>query len=488
MTSIVVERRAWLFGPLPDLLFGCGLLYALLVVVIAAVGVQTETLTGWLPFVLLCTGVPHYGATLLRVYGTADARRRYSRYGLWFGLAVLAAFALSLATPDIGRWFITLYLTWSPWHYTAQNFGLAMMFLHRGGFNVDLALRRLVKLSFVLTYVVLFAGIHGVRSSGGRDPVYSAQGGYLFASLDLPDALVQIVLALALLAYVCVITLMFLRLRKQGRVARLAPVVGLVASQLAWFVAPVLVGRRYPGLWGASGPIALAFIWVAVAHSVQYLWISVYFARASGVAAATLRATAGYVAMAILLGAALWVVPAYVCAPGALGFLAFDSGLGLLVASAVNLHHFLLDGVIWRLRDARVGEALVSKQIPAGAPAALGRQRVGWPVRFAFAAIGSLAVAFWSIGTWEREVGYRWASQANDVARLEIASRRLALVGRDGPGIHEELGRQLALRGQTERALDEYRKSRELAPMPAAWPGMSAIYERLWTRIRKLVS
>ena len=101
---------------------------------------------------------------------------------------------------------------------------------------------------------------------------------------------------------------------------------------------------------------------------------------------------------------------------------------------------------------------------------------------------GSVAVAFWSIETWEREVGYHWASQANDVERLEIASRRLAFIGRDGPGIHQELGRQLVIRGRTAQALDEYRKSYELAPMPAAWPGMSAIYERLWTRIRKLVN
>ncbi len=488
MTSVAAERRAWLFGPVPDLFLGCGLLYVLVVALVAASGVTSDALAGWLPFVLLCTGVPHYGATLIRVYGTADARRRYASYGLWFGLAVGAAFAVSLATPDVGRWFITLYLTWSPWHYTAQNFGLAMMFLHRGGYAVDLGLRRLVKFSFVLTYVVLFAGIHGVRSSGGRDPVYSAQGGYQFASLDLPDAFIQFVLAVAMLAYVCVVTLMFLRLRRQAPIARLAPVIGLVASQLAWFVVPVLVGRSHPGLFGSSGPIALAFVWVAVAHSVQYLWISVYFARASGLAKATLQATSGYVAMAILLGALLWVVPAYLAAPGALGILAFDQGLSLLVASAVNLHHFLLDGVIWKLRDAPVSEALVSKQARRGAPATTSTQQVGWPLRFAFAALGSLAVAVWSVGTWEREVGYHRASQANDVERLEIAARRLALVGRDGPGIHEELGRQLAIRGQNDRALEEYKRSRELQPVPAAWPGMSTVYARTWARIRELLN
>jgi len=484
MNSVAAERRIWLLGPLPDLLFGCGLLYVLVVGSIAALGVPREVVGGWLPFVVLCTGVPHYGATLLRVYGTADARRRYGRYGVWFGVAVWAAFALSLATPALGRWFITLYLTWSPWHYTAQNFGLALMFLHRGGYAVTGTLRRLVKLSFVLSYVLVFAGMHGVRSHGSSDPLYSADGGYQFASLDIPDGLVKIVLWAAMFAYVCVTIVMLLRLRQQGRPSRLMPVLGLVASQLLWFVVPVLVSRRSFGLYGPYGPLALAFIWVAIAHSVQYLWISVYYAQAAGLAAATYRATFGYLGTAILIGAALWVFPAYLCAPGALGIMPFDAGLSLLVASAVNLHHFLLDGVIWKLRDKRVGEALVSKQMPALASAAEFRPQVPWPIRAAVIALGAIAVAFWSVGTWEKEVGYRRASLANDVDRLELASRRLALVGRDGPGIHEEIGRQRSQRGEMDRALEEYRKSRELAPLPTAWSGMNEVYERIWAKIR----
>src|SRR5512143_1646938 len=101
MTSAAVERRAWLFGPLPDLLFGCGALYPLLVGLVALAAPARETVSGWVPFLILCTTLPHYGATLLRVYGTADARRRYSGYGLVFAALVSGAFALSLATPDI---------------------------------------------------------------------------------------------------------------------------------------------------------------------------------------------------------------------------------------------------------------------------------------------------------------------------------------------------------------------------------------------------
>ncbi len=485
MTAASVERRTWLFGPLPDLLFGCGLVYPLLVGVVALVGFSREVVAGWVPLLILGTSVPHYGATLLRVYATTDARRTYSGYGLAFGLLVWGAFALSLATADVGRWFITLYLTWSPWHYTAQNFGLSLMFLRRGGVPVGASLRRLIKLSYVLSFVVVFAGIHGVTFSNGSDPLYTGQGGYQFASLELSDVLIRPLLAATTLAYLGVTAVVLLRLRRLSSFKSLAPVLGLIASQLVWFIVPVLVGRSFPGLYGQKGLIALAFVWVAISHALQYLWISVYYARVSGLVSSSVGATLGYLIAAILVGAALWVVPVWLLSPGALGILAFDSGLGLLVASAVNLHHFLLDGVIWKLRDARVGAALVAKPVPDTAPALGLRTNVSWPLRIGVATAGALAAAFWSIGTWEREVGYRQALLADDVERLELASKRLALVGRDGPAIHEDLARLRAQRGDRARAVDEYRRSQALAPTPDAWPGMTVLYARAWNAIRE---
>ena len=69
--------RPWLVGPLADLLFGCGLGYLLLVITLAIFRPAMAGLQPWLPLLVLVTGVPHYGATLLRAYGTAEARQRY---------------------------------------------------------------------------------------------------------------------------------------------------------------------------------------------------------------------------------------------------------------------------------------------------------------------------------------------------------------------------------------------------------------------------
>jgi hypothetical protein len=471
----MTARRPWLLGPAPDLLLGCGLGYALLVLALAALGIRMDTLNGWLPLAILVTGIPHYGATLLRVYTTAEARRRYARYAFHLGAVVWGGFVASLFSARLGTLFITLYLTWSPWHYTGQNFGLAMMYLRRGGFEVSPGLRRLVQGSFVLSFALVFVNIHGNASRGGSDPLYAASEAYRFAPLGIPEGISAALLGLAGVAYGLSTLIMLWRIGRQGGLARLLPVLALVASQAVWFVLPVVLGRVAPALVGPNGATAFAFIWVALAHSVQYLWISVYYARVAGTVAQTARATVRYLIAAVLVGAALWVVPAFVCGPSALGRLPFESGLGLLVASAVNVHHFILDGAIWKLRDAPVGKVLVEREGPA--PAAAGQAGFPWPARMAFAAVGLLAAAAWVVATWEKEMGQRRATAAGDVERLEVAARRLALLGRDGPRIHVALGGLLAKRGVAQKALAQYEQSLSLAPTAAAWVGIGKLHE-----------
>ena len=64
------RAQPWLFGPLPDLLIGCGLLYALALPVFFAYGseIRARQADALIPMLVLLVSLPHYGATLLRVY------------------------------------------------------------------------------------------------------------------------------------------------------------------------------------------------------------------------------------------------------------------------------------------------------------------------------------------------------------------------------------------------------------------------------------
>src|SRR5262245_29554247 len=125
MSSSADARRGWLVGPLPDLFLGCGLGYVVLVAAVAVLNPDMAALQGWMPLVILVTGVPHYGATLLRAYSTAEARRRYAFHAVHLTALLWALFVAAVYQPALASLLITLYLTWSPWHYAGQNYGLA---------------------------------------------------------------------------------------------------------------------------------------------------------------------------------------------------------------------------------------------------------------------------------------------------------------------------------------------------------------------------
>jgi len=126
-TATPPSAGRWLFGPLPDLLLGCGVGYFLSVPLLLWL-TQNGTLTAWpvsaAALLALLVSGPHYGATLLRVYEQRDDRRRYAVFTVWLTLVLFAAFAVAVHVHWLGSLLLTAYVTWSPWHFAGQNYGL----------------------------------------------------------------------------------------------------------------------------------------------------------------------------------------------------------------------------------------------------------------------------------------------------------------------------------------------------------------------------
>ena len=82
----------WLFGPTPDLMLGCGLGYLLLFCAFAVAGpeLRPKQASYLFPLLILLFSIPHYGATLLRVYETRADRRAYWLFSVWATLLVVA--------------------------------------------------------------------------------------------------------------------------------------------------------------------------------------------------------------------------------------------------------------------------------------------------------------------------------------------------------------------------------------------------------------
>jgi Tfp pilus assembly protein PilF len=115
-----------------------------------------------------------------------------------------------------------------------------------------------------------------------------------------------------------------------------------------------LVTRRDVPQTGYSSGI------LAVLHSTQYLWITSYYQRKEARAAGDANwKFSTYLLTLIAGGIALfipgpWIVSRLFHADFAASFLTFTA--------LVNIHHFILDGALWKLRDTRIASFLVNSE------------------------------------------------------------------------------------------------------------------------------
>ena len=160
--SVPHSPGRWLFGPVPDLLLGCGGLYAAIFIASSLFGEQLRPGQADLifPLLVLAISYPHYGATLLRVYEQRQDRRGNLYFAVHTSILIAALFIAALYIPAVGIVLVTVFLTWSPWHYTGQNYGLAMMFLRRRGAIIDDGIKRWIYASFIFSYILTFIVLH----------------------------------------------------------------------------------------------------------------------------------------------------------------------------------------------------------------------------------------------------------------------------------------------------------------------------------------
>jgi tetratricopeptide (TPR) repeat protein len=339
------NNRVWIYTPAIDLLVGCGAWSAPLLLLTALLAGGKAAQWSFAFYLLaLLFNYPHFMATAYRAYRSYDELTRYRFYTIHVALLLACAGVVAhLWYPGL-PWIFTLYICWSPWHYTGQNFGLAMMFARRAELSPTENERRALHLSFIASYLMLLLSFH---TGASADPMIISLG--IPAVVTLPTRVTLAVFFLGASGWA------LLSLARRGGWKATLPTATLVSTQFLWFLLPALVellsGKEVPQTRYSSGILA-------VLHSAQYLWITSYYqrkeARAAGEAAWSF---ARYLLILVAGGIALfvpgpWIVSRVFHADFGASFLTFTA--------LVNLHHFTLDGAIWKLRDSRIARFLLN--------------------------------------------------------------------------------------------------------------------------------
>lgn len=456
---------AWLEGPLPDLLVGAGGAYLLSVPLlwVAASGAVASdwTFTPIWIIAILING-PHYGATLLRVYEQGEERRRYALFAVWGTLLLAAIFVTGLYRPVVGALIVTVYFSWSPWHFAGQNYGVALMFLRRGGVEVAPLAKRLLHASFVLSFLLALLALHVEGSSALSAPQRGASYSHPeLLRIGIPGATAGGLILVCGAAYLASLIGALAMLRRRAGAREILPVISLVLCQALWFVVPSLLDVTRS--WSARS-LAFAAIWISAAHSMQYLWVTFHYAKRS----AHGTRLGPYLVRTTLAGNAAIVVPGILFAPMLLGSsLEWETGLGTLVFAIVNLHHFMLDGAVWKLRDGRVARALLrdgdepTRPLPIG-PASRWRRPATalWAVCAACFAI--------ELGELARHQAQQWRATRTATTIFEA----LAWAGREHPIQRIRFGRALLEQGDPAGARIAFERSLRARPTVAGWGGL----------------
>src|SRR2546426_6049230 len=201
------------------------------------------------------------------------------------------------------------------------------MLMGRRGVPVDRASKRRLHLAFVSCYALTFAVIHESTSWATSRALPLASAGIHFIPLGTPRGLAD----LAAIGAAAALAVALVRLLPRAPLRDLAPALLLLASQVLWFALPALAlhWRIALGREPLGEDVQIYFlVWIAVAHAVQYLWITAYYARAT-------RGWAGalpFLARTFAAGAAVWTLPAIAFAPRWLGGMGYEAGLALLIA------------------------------------------------------------------------------------------------------------------------------------------------------------
>ncbi len=286
---------------------------------------------------------PHFAATSHRLYHRWDNIRQYPLTALFIPWVILAVAAWSIASPDlVAPAFVKLYFLWSPYHFAGQTVGVTALYLRRAGVEVRPWERRAYGAAIYSSFLFLV-----LRSESGERLMQFY--GISFPSLGLPAWVATAGLVYTHVAFAALGVCYVRWCRRAGRIVPPIVLVPALAQQ-TWFV------------WSLGVVSFLEF--VPFFHSLQYLLVAWSMQLKEKKDRTGRAGSAGYVwgetvrwyALNVAGGAVLfWVLPRAVAA-GAGVELAVAMGV---LSAAVQVHHFFVDGVIWKLKRETVASPLM---------------------------------------------------------------------------------------------------------------------------------
>jgi hypothetical protein len=282
---------------------------------------------------LIINGV-HFAASTLRLYTKPGARQEFPILSWGFPVVCLLAVGLGLWSTAIGKHITALYFTWSPYHYAAQTYGVAVMYAMRSGAKLDL------RDKWQMWWVCLLPFLYAFFTSPDGGLSWFVDKQRLMSVPLLATGLRGLVGGITVATFLLPVSLFWQLHRMRGKNVPLISLVMQVTNGVWW------LGTTYLNAWW----------WTAMLHSIQYLVVVVDRHIADQMARTDVS---GPLHRPLVYGAffygASFVLSVFLFFVVPLGYvgLGFNGAQSfVMMTMVINLHHFIVDGFIWRTKSA----------------------------------------------------------------------------------------------------------------------------------------
>jgi hypothetical protein len=286
---------------------------------------------------------PHFAATSARLYGSRENLAQYPITAFGAPVLVLCGIAASMASPDvIAPWWLKLFMFWSPYHFSGQTVGLTLLYARRTGFFFT-PVMRLCLSTFVFCSYLLPIVRFEVSTAG------SQYYGINYPGLGVPGWTPDAVMALMVAGAVGFLVLAGKKAIDEKRA--LPPIVLLPAvTQFVWF----LPG----GSWATFAEFVPFF------HSLQYMLVAWSLMLKEKLDGGGHQPSVRFVVGESTRWYVLLVIGGGILFSGLPQLMSRVSGTTIwfstaVVIAGVQIHHFFVDGVIWKLRSRTVRSPLL---------------------------------------------------------------------------------------------------------------------------------
>jgi hypothetical protein len=275
-----------------------------------------STLLGWVG------SWPHFSATAWRLYGSS-AHLKELALTAWLvpALVILATAACFVYPVSFAPYFIKLFILWSPWHFSLQTFGITLIYARRAGIELPSKARTALAVFFVSSFLAQYAEAERSLSASF---FYAVS----YPHLSLPALAPKICLWLT---YASLAAFAYFLLPFRARLPWI--LILPVATQYLWFVH----GRK---------DISFQLL-LPIFHGIQYLLIAWALEMHQRGSLAPSLASLRWMGVNFLVGGLFFFgLPQLLHRLGGWS-LAFST---LVIFASISVHHYLVDGVIWKLR------------------------------------------------------------------------------------------------------------------------------------------